>query len=216
MNRLTVLDVLEDVRDAVQLNGSHTHVQLMPAVIKYRELYPGWSPAVTDAYMSGRQNAAALLVREGVLQHANIPRDWYGMGRETPLEIVADEATVTAALEALRRTFPSSPIRGKKSLLRRSASHIFATLFGATATLALMSPDTRHLWAVICISVFLLISVRGVPRLRRLPPLVVDIATVVGALAAVGAILISVFHLEIPKPGPFMTSTTTHTPYQKK
>jgi hypothetical protein len=55
-----------------------------------------------------------------------------------------------------------------------------------------------------------------VPRVQRLPPILVDIATVISAVAAVGAILVMVFHIEIPKPAPSPATTTTNMPQTKK
>jgi hypothetical protein len=207
VNRLTVLDVLEDARDAVQMNGPHTAIKLLPAIIKYRELLPGWGVDLTDNYMAGREKAALLLVRQGVLKDAGIPRDSYGMGSETPIEIIGDEAEIASALRAMKNLFRDNRRRDRKSLLTRSASHLFALLLGAAVIVAVTSAESWRWWTAGAIAVLMLISLRGMPRMERLPRIIVDVATVVGALAAVGAIIVAVFHLEISRP---RSTTSVH------
>jgi hypothetical protein len=121
------------------------------------------------------------------------------MGADTPLEVVGQESDIAAALDAVRRTVRADRRRLKRSAIGRSASHVFAGLLAAAITVGLLSTQPARWWIAVGVAVLFLISLLGMPRVQRLPPLVVEIATVVGAVASVVAILVTIFHWEMPK-----------------
>lgn len=193
-NRLVVLEVLEQINEALELTDGFATIRLMPLQVKHDGL-PRRGDEYVAAYLESRWGAVNLLVRRGVLISATMTAASPDLHSDTQVRIVGEDAPIAASLRVLRRSTSSTSNRAGASRWRDATRRGLPALLAA-AGIAVFLSDVPWRWSFIAGSATAFaMSLRRAPQLRRLPPVVVDVATVIGAAAAVGAVVVALLHL---------------------
>jgi hypothetical protein len=198
INKLALLDVLEDMQNELQMNPSNPSIPLMPQVIKHIELFPGDSVGMRDNYMEKRYKAAQSLAQHGVIGGLNVTSNRYGHRWDSQLEFSADETRINQLVNVLRSFFRSKSNRGQRVM--RYASHIVS--FAAGISLAVsVTREVWWLWLLTgALAIGLAASLGAIPRWKGTLRAIADWATVVAAVAAVMGLIWTILHTPAARP----------------
>ncbi len=193
LNRVALLDVLEDMQDEIQVNPGNASIPLLPQIIKHAELFPGDSIAMRDRYMETRYKAALVLQKHGIVNHLDVPEQMDHRWR-LKMRFSGDPAVIAAALGTARENLVSEgPSSG---IFLRYGRLAIAFVLGASATVSMLRPSW-WLWMLsgsLCLA--LVTSLGLIPRWRGTLRTVADWATVIGAGAAIALLIWTILHTQ--------------------
>ena len=170
-NRLYLLDVLEDMRDELQVNPQNPAIPLFRQVIRYSDLLPVDGLQTRDNYMKRRYNTAKLLEQHGIVRNVSVPRGQSGY--DVHLRFSGDVHTIESLFALVKRTFASNSATAKVTPRERFSSYmqrlsVGLLIFSAGVTFsAAITTGTRWLWLVLlALIVVYVIATYVVPRWR--------------------------------------------------
>jgi hypothetical protein len=188
-NKLYLLDVLEDMQAELEMKPTRPAIPLWKPVIRYAELYPIDGIQMRYNYMQKRHQVAQLLEQHGIISDVSVPTGQSGF--DVVLLFQGDVLRVAALIAAVRASFPKQAVPEGLSLLwSRFATPIFAFVSGSAFTLAALQSSWRLALLGAVPMVGLLRSLALIPRWRGTWKSIVDAATVLGALAAIGLLIV--------------------------
>jgi len=192
LNRLALLDVLEDIQNEAQISQEPT-IPLMPLGIKYPELFPINSIGARDRYLEMRYKAVQVLEQGRIIGNLQVVQDPYGHRWDSRVSFSADGQTVALALKAIRSTFAHEGLTISR-LSARYGSQLLSLALGIALVLAMIHEDWR-LWGVVAVlGLLVAAALRLFPRWKGSLRIVTDWAVIVGTLAAIATLLWAVSH----------------------
>ena len=163
-NLLGLIDVLLDVRDELETGVQEPQIRIIPAAIRFLQLFPADSPANRDHYGRQRWSIAEMLQQRGILLQSVVVGE--GHRWQQRIRVRAELPRVYAALEAASRERdrrPSLRIRRRRLLDRRTwISLTLGTVLATGAWLILDYLTPNHSRHFLEASLFALIATAGV------------------------------------------------------
>ena len=191
-NRLYVIDLAEDMLAQLELGVADPAIRLWNQVIKYPQLHPGDGIQIRQNYMERRYRTAQLLERHGIVSGVDVPRGQSGY--DVVMTFRGDAARVRALMAAVKASFPKPksavPQPSIEPFWKRFSGEFFALVLGIVLALAIDRSSWLYAALAILPLVGILRSMRIVPSWTGAWKAVVDLAVILGALAAIAQFLL--------------------------
>ena len=106
-NLLGLVDVLADMRDELETGDEPSQIRIIPAALRFPQLYPAETISNTDAYGRLRWKIAGLLQQKGIISGQSVVGE--GHRWEQRIAFTAVDSAVISALEAAQRELRKRP-----------------------------------------------------------------------------------------------------------